>query len=118
MCCPGNNCENSSRVARCRGGACPAHSGLTYLRDGTLDSKYRRQVYLAVAGHAGKKDEMRKLRVRVRFVVDVHQLADGGMRVLLRGGKRLVAEQFLDGSEIRPVREQMCGESMAQRVGM
>ena len=29
---------NSSRVARCRGGACPARSGLTYLRDGTLGS--------------------------------------------------------------------------------
>src|SRR5260370_14362697 len=30
-------------------------------------------------------------RVRMCFVVNVHQLADGGVRIFLRSGKRLVA---------------------------
>lgn len=57
---------------------------------------------------------MRTLRVRVRFVVNLHQLANGGMRVALCGGERLVAEQFLDGAEIRAVSKKMSRESVAQ----
>ncbi len=48
------------------------------------------------------------------FVVDVHQLADGGVRVFLRGGKRLVAEEFLNGAEVGAVGEKMRGEGVAQ----
>ena len=44
------------------------------------------------------------------FVINLHQLADGGVRVLLRGGERAVAEQLLDGAEIGAVGEQVPGE--------
>ena len=50
------------------------------------------------------------------FVVDVHELADGGVRVFLRGGKRLVAEQLLNGTKVGAVGEQMRGKGVAQRV--
>src|SRR5690349_4038764 len=52
----------------------------------------------------------------MRLVVNLQQLADGGVRVLLRGGERLVAEEFLDGAEIGAVRQEMRGERVAQRV--
>lgn len=52
------------------------------------------------------------------FVVDVHELADGGVGVFLCGGKGLVAKELLDGAEVGAVGEQMRGEGMAQRVGM
>ena len=34
------------------------------------------------------------------FIVDVHELADGGVGVFLRGGEGLVAEEFLNGAEV------------------
>ncbi len=50
------------------------------------------------------------------FVVDVHQLADGGVRVFLRGGERLVAEEFLNGAKVGAVGEKMRGKRVAQGV--
>ena len=65
------------------------------------------------------KSEFAKTRtsgVGVGFVVDVHEVADGGVGVLLGGGERGVAEEFLDGAEISAVGEQVSGEGVAQRV--
>ena len=57
-----------------------------------------------------------RLRVRMGFIVDVHQLADGCMRIFLRGGERLVAEEFLYGAEVSAVGKQVSGEGVTQRV--
>ena len=54
--------------------------------------------------------------MRVSFVVDVHQLADGRMGIFLRGGERLVAEEFLNGAKVGAIGEKMRGESVAQGV--
>src|SRR5258706_7249495 len=54
--------------------------------------------------------------VRVGFVVDVHQLADGGVRVFLRGGEGLVTEKLLNGAKISAIGEKMRGEGVTQRV--
>src|SRR5579859_1192672 len=56
------------------------------------------------------------LGVGMGFVVDVHQLADRSVSVFLRGGERLVAEEFLNGAEIGAVGEQVSSKSVAQRV--
>src|SRR5216683_2013474 len=56
--------------------------------------------------------------VGVRLVVDVHQLADGGVGVFLRRRERLMAEKFLNGAEVGPVGEQMRRKGVAQRVRM
>ena len=50
----------------------------------------------------------------MRLIVDIHELADGGVRVFLRGGKRLVAEEFLNGAEVGTVGEQVGCEGVAQ----
>ncbi len=39
----------------------------------------------------------------MRFVVDIHQLPDGSVRVFLRRCQRLVAEQFLDRAQVSAV---------------
>ena len=52
------------------------------------------------------------------FVVNVHQLADGGVGVFLRGGKRLVAEEFLNGAQVGAVGQKMRRKGVAQRVWM
>src|SRR5438552_2409971 len=52
------------------------------------------------------------------LVVDVHQLADRSVRVFLRGGKRLVAEQLLNGAEIGAISQQVRSKSVAQRMRM
>ena len=54
--------------------------------------------------------------MRVGLVVDVHELADGGVGVFLRGGKRLVAEELLDGAKVGAVGEEMRRKSVAQGV--
>jgi len=54
----------------------------------------------------------------MRFVVDVHELADGRVSVFLRGGKRLVAEKFLNGAQVGAVGEKMRRKSVAQGVRM
>src|SRR5258708_24168135 len=59
-----------------------------------------------------------RLRVRVCFVVDVHQLANRCVRIFLRSGKRLVAEEFLNGAEVGTVGKQVRGEGVAHRVRM
>src|SRR5256884_969986 len=50
---------------------------------------YRRTSYRQTLSRKpfGKNDEMRRLGVRVRLVVDLHQLADGRVRVALRDRK-------------------------------
>ena len=50
------------------------------------------------------------------LVVHLHELADGGVRVPLRGRKRAVAEQFLNGTEVRTVSKQVGGKGVTQRV--
>ena len=50
----------------------------------------------------------------VGLVVDIHQLANRGVGVLLRGGQRLVAKKFLDGAEVGAIGEEVRRESMAQ----
>src|SRR6266478_3874989 len=57
---------------------------------------------------------MQESGVRVRLVVDFHQLADGGVSVFLRRGERLVAEKLLNGAKISPVGEQMRREGVTQ----
>lgn len=57
-----------------------------------------------------------RLGVRMSFVVNVHELADGGMSVFLGGGKRLVAEELLNGAEVGAIGEKMRGEGVAQGV--
>src|ERR1700674_2059309 len=52
----------------------------------------------------------------MRLVVNIHQLANGGVGVLLRGGQRLVAKKLLNGAEVGAIGEEMRGEGMAQGV--
>jgi len=54
----------------------------------------------------------------VRLVVDVHQLANGGMCVFLCGREGLVAKKFLDGAKIGAIGKQMRGERVTQRMRM
>ena len=56
------------------------------------------------------------LRVGMGLVVDVHQLADGGVSVFLGGGEGLVAEEFLDGAKVGAISEEMGGKGVAERV--
>jgi len=56
--------------------------------------------------------------VRVRLVVDVHQLADGSVGIFLCRRERLVAEKFLNGAEVSSVSQQMRRERVAQRMRM
>jgi hypothetical protein len=69
-------------------------------------------------GGAASAPRFAKSRARVSFVVDVHELANGGVCVSLCRRKRLMAEQLLDGAQIRAVGQKMRGEGVAQRVGM
>src|SRR5260221_6843709 len=55
-----------------------------------------------------------RLRVRVRLVVNFHQLPDRGVRVFLRRRQRLVPQQLLNRSQIRAIRQQMRRECVAQ----
>src|SRR3989442_15315973 len=54
----------------------------------------------------------------MRFIVHVHQLTDGGVRVFLRGGERLVSEQLLNGAQIGSIGEEMRGKGVAQGMWM
>src|SRR4051794_14205898 len=53
---------------------------------------------------------------RVRSVVDFDHLLRGDLRVALRGGKILVAEQLLNRAQVRAGIEQMRREGMTERV--
>ena len=50
------------------------------------------------------------------LAIDIDQLGGADVRVALRGGELRVAQQFLDGSQVRPTLEQMRGKRMTQRV--
>ena len=56
--------------------------------------------------------------MRVRFVIHIHELLNAGLRVTLRRRERDMAEQFLDRAKVCAIRQQMRGESVAERVGM
>src|SRR6266403_1233621 len=59
---------------------------------------------------------MRGSGVRVRFIVDVHELADRSVRVFLRCRERLVAEEFLNGAKVGAVGKEMRSKCVAHRV--
>src|SRR5207248_5736533 len=58
---------------------------------------------------ADKEEEMRGLGVRVRLVVNLHQLANGSVRIPLRRRERLVPQQLLNGAQVGPVSKQVRG---------
>lgn len=53
---------------------------------------------------------------RVRLIVDLFQSLRGQVRVDLRRAEALMAEQFLDASQVGSVVEQMRGEAVTQCV--
>ncbi len=55
-------------------------------------------------------------RAGVGALVGVVQAGGGQVRVDLRGGQRLVAEQFLHAAQVRAVVQQVRGEAVPQRV--
>ena len=62
------------------------------------------------------KSVLALLSVRMRLVVDVHELADGGMSIFLRGGKRLMPEQLLNGAQVGAIGQQVRGEGVPHRM--
>ena len=54
----------------------------------------------------------------MRAVVDLGYLADGELRVALRGRQALVAEQFLDSAQVGALFQHVRAEGVAQRVRM
>src|ERR1700677_121679 len=58
------------------------------------------------------------LRPWVGAIVDLRQLRSRQLRVALRGGEALMAEQLLNGAQVGPLFEQMRSEGVAQRVRM
>ena len=65
-------------------------------------------------GGTGRDAGGTKLRMRVSFIVDGHQLIDCGVRVTLRSRERDVAQEFLNRAEIGAVSQQMRGECMTE----
>lgn len=53
----------------------------------------------------------------VGFVVDRHQLINTDLGIFLRRGKRGMAKQLLNGTQIGPTIKKMSGEGMSQGVG-
>ena len=49
-------------------------------------------------------------------LVDSNQLLDGNVRIFLRRGKAFVAQQLLDGAQIRPRAEHMGRKAVPQRM--
>ena len=76
--------------------------------------------------HSGKAGRNKKFRqalaplfcARVGAVVHLRQLCGGELGVPLRGGKALVAEEFLDRPEVGALFQQVSAESVPQGVGM
>jgi len=58
------------------------------------------------------------LRLRVRFVVDRHQIRKGHLRVLLRRRQSGVTQEFLNGPEVRAVAEKVGGVGVPETVGV
>ena len=54
---------------------------------------------------------------RVRGIVDLLELRRGQMRIDLRRGQRLMAEQLLDASQVGAIIEHVSRKAMAQRMG-
>src|SRR3989454_881135 len=54
---------------------------------------------------------------RVGLAIGLQESLGGDMGVSLRGGEGGMAEQLLDGAQVRPGVEKVGGERMAQRVG-
>ena len=65
-----------------------------------------------VARARGKQDACAPglLRLRVRLVVNFHQSIRGNVRILLRGRKPDVSQQFLNGTQIGSGIQQVRGE--------
>src|ERR1700752_1552297 len=59
---------------------------------------------------------MLQLGMWMRLVINLHQLANGSMRIPLGRGERLVPQQLLNGAKVGPVCKQVRGKSVAQRV--
>src|SRR3954447_10169457 len=59
-----------------------------------------------------------RLSLRVCLVVDRLEIFERDLRVLLCSGETGVPEQFLDGAEIRPIAQQMCGVGVAEAMGV
>ena len=61
---------------------------------------------------------MPRSRLRMRLVVDGHQVRERDLGIFLRGGELRVAEQFLDGAQIGAVAQKVRGVGVAQAVRM
>ena len=55
--------------------------------------------------------------VRMRLVVNIHQLPDRRVRIFLRSRERLVPEQFLNRSQIRTVGQEVRGNACRSECG-
>ena len=54
----------------------------------------------------------------MRLVVHGHQVYEGNLRILLRGGEPRVAQQLLDGAQVGAVGQQVRGVRVAEAVRM
>src|SRR6202140_5429024 len=54
----------------------------------------------------------------MRLIVNVHHVLDRKLRVALRGRQALVAEQFLDGAQVRSLLQHVGAEGVTQSMGM
>ena len=54
----------------------------------------------------------------MRFVVDIHQLADRCVSVFLRRRERLMPQEFLNGTKVSSVGKQVRRKRVPQRVRM
>ena len=68
------------------------------------------------AGNSGASAQL--ARPRMRLVVDLRQLRGGQLRVALRRREPLVAEQFLNRTQVSAFFQQMRAECMTQRMRM
>ena len=59
---------------------------------------------------------MRRTGSGVRPVIDGHELVGRHMGVFLGCGERGMTQEFLDGSEVRSLIEEVCSKGMAQGV--
>ena len=54
----------------------------------------------------------------MRLIVDLQHMLHRELRIALRGGKSLVTEQFLDGTQVGAFFEQVSAEGMTKGVGV
>src|SRR3981189_1303121 len=55
---------------------------------------------------------------RMRLVVNIHHVLDRELRVALCGRQALMAEQFLDGAQVRSLFQHVGAEGVTQSMGM